>query len=196
MIFIKKCITIWIYIFISHNMLAQNIDQGIVRSGTDHKLLKKSKRSGYFADNASVTMADGSIKSISEIKIGEDVKTCRNGKTDTTQVKQVDFFEKPSSLLTAVYLRPTRSIDPDNEQLVPALLLEATPHHRVQTAHGKKKMKRLGKDDILFRYEPATGNVSTWKVGLIHTKARRVSKAYNIETEEGTYLVGNMVMAQ
>ena len=114
----------------------------------------------------------------------------------TTQVKQVAVFEKPSSLLTAIYLRPANGTHHGNEPLVPALLIEATPHHMVQTSNGKKKMKQLCKNDILYHYEPETGIVSSWKVGLIQTKARRVNKAYNLETEEGTYLVANMVMAQ
>jgi len=196
MMFIKKRIAICMFAFISGNVMAQNVGSEITRSEPTHKFFKKNKRYKYFSDNASVTMADGSVKAISEVKIGENVKTCRNGKTITTQVKQVEIFEKPSSLLTAVYLRPAEQPKYTNAPLVPALLLEATPHHLVQTSHGKKKMKELSKNDILIHYEPETGVVSSWKVGLIHTKARRVSKAYNLETVDGTYLVANMVMAQ
>jgi hypothetical protein len=192
MMIFKTRIDICLLLLISCSVCAQDI----VDFKSGRKVRRKNKHYQYFSDNASVTMADGSSKVISDIKIGENIKTCRNGKTMTTQVKQVEVFEKPTSSLTAVYLRPADRHHDDNQPLVPALLIEATPHHMVQTGRGKKKMKKLVKNDILFHYEPKTGVVSNWKVGLIKTKVRKVNKAYNIETEEGTYLVANMVMAQ
>ena len=56
-------------------------------------------------------------------------------------------------------------------------------------------MKKLSKRDILYHYEPSTGIVSTWKVGAVQENARRVSRAYNLETEDGTYLVDNVMVA-
>jgi len=163
---------------------------------TSFKFFKKKNRSEYLSDSASITMADGSIKAISDVKVGENVKTCRNGKSVVTQVKQVEVYDSPNSPLTAVYLRPVYEVKAEHSRLTPALLLEATPHHLVQTNKGKKRMKELSKNDVLYHYEPATGVVSTWKVGVIQTNARKVSKAYNLETVEGTFLVGNMIMAQ
>jgi len=194
-----KFIAIPFLAFISFSVLAQseNTSTENLTSEATFKVLKKKKHYKYFPESAPVTMADGSTKAIADVKVGENVKTCRNGKSVTTQVMEVDVYERPKSSLTAVYLRPEReesatSIHP----LVPALLLEATPHHLVQTKRGKKSMKRLSKNDILYHYEPATGIVSTWKVGVIQENARKVSKAYNLKTEEGTYLVDNMIMAQ
>jgi hypothetical protein len=194
-IFIKMSIAIYMLAFVSGPVTAQTgaVEVAIYETGLK---AKKNKHDEYFSDKASVMMADGSSKAISKVRVGENVTTCRNGKMITTQVKQVAVFEKPSSLLTAIYLRPVNGMNHANEPLVPALLIEATPHHMVQTSNGKKKMKQLSKNDILYHYEPETGIVSSWKVGLIQTKGRRVNKAYNLETEEGTYLVANMVMAQ
>jgi len=194
---IYKSAAITILTFLSINLLAQseNTVSDKVKSETSFKLFRKKDQAKYFSDKAPVTMADGSTKAIADIKVGENVKTCRNGKSVTTQVKQVDVYEKPNSSLTAVYLRPVYD-QAISSKLVPALLIEATPDHLVQTNKGKKRMKQLSKNDVLYHYEPSTGVVSTWKVGVIHANARKVNKAYDLVTEDGTYLVDNMVMAQ
>ncbi|GGB89802.1 hypothetical protein [Dyadobacter sediminis] len=156
--------------------------------------LKKHKGGRFFSANAAVTMADGSIKRIADIRAGEHVQTCKRGKSNTTEVKHVNVYDKPASALTAVYLKPAGK-KTDQQTMVPAILLEAAPQHYVQTRHGKKRMSKLSKNDILYRYEPLTGMASSWKVGAIQENARKVNKAYNLETADGTFLVGNVVIA-
>ena len=194
---IYKSIVITIFSLLSLNLSAQSgkDHSDKVKSESKFKIFRKKDRARYFSDNAPVTMADGSIKAIADVKVGEKVKTCRDGKSVITQVKQVDVYDRPNSSLTAVYLRPANDVT-IKTKLVPALLLEATPHHLVQTDKGKKSMKSLSKNDVLYHYEPATGVVSTWKVGVVQANARKVTKAYNLTTVEGTYIVDNMVMAQ
>jgi ribosomal 50S subunit-recycling heat shock protein len=158
--------------------------------------IKDRKRYKYFCANATVTMADGTRKPISDVKVGEKVKTCHKGKSMATKVKEVEVYTHPDAALTAVYLRPAEETMARGETwpLVPALLLEATPHHQVQTNKGNKTMKQLSKNDILYHYEPETGEVSGWKVGVVQTNARKVNTAYNLTTEEGSYLVENMIV--
>lgn len=158
---------------------------------------KEKKRYKYFCANANVTMADGTSKPIRDVKVGEKVRTCHEGKSITTKVKGVEVFFNPDAALTAVYLRPAKENLVKNETwpLVPAVLLEATPHHQVQTDKGNKAMKQLSKNDILFHVEPETGKVSSWKVGVVQTNARKVEKAYNLTTEEGSYLIENVIVS-
>lgn len=179
--------------FLSVSLFAQveNKADEPVKTEATYKVSKKRKHYKYFSGTAPVTMADGSTKPIADVKIGERVKTCKDGKSVDTQVKQIDVYNQPSSTLTAVYLRPAGD---ESSQLVPALLLEATPHHRVQTKRGKKRMDRLSKRDILYHYEPTTGLVSSWKVGAVKQNARTVSKAYNLATEDGSYLIDNVMV--
>jgi hypothetical protein len=193
-----KIVITTILSFFSLNLIAQtdNVTTVNVKSELTIKVSKKTKRHKYFSDNAPVTMADGSVKSIADVKVGEHVRTCKGGKSMATQVKQIDVYNKPDFSLTAIYLRPAETIASSNPNKVPALLLEATPNHRVQTNRGKKRLKKLGKNDILYHYEPSTGIVSSWKVGAVKENARVVSKAYNLETEDGTYLVDNVMVAQ
>lgn len=166
-----------------------------IQSQATIRISKSKKHCKYFSANAPVTMADGSLKSIAEVRVGEHVKTCRDGKSTTTQVRQIDVYNQPNSALTAVYLRPAEEVRSSDSPIVPALLLEATPDHRVQTNRGKKRMKKLSKNDILYHYEPSTGIVSSWKVGAVQRNARRVSRAYNLETVDGTYLIDNVMVA-
>ncbi|MHA4738601.1 hypothetical protein [Dyadobacter sp. MSC1_007] len=166
-----------------------------IQSEATIKISKNKRRCKYFSASAPVTMADGSVKSIAEVRVGEHVKTCKDGRSAVTQVKQIDVYNQPNSSLTAVYLRPVEESKTGETPIVPALLLEATPHHMVQTNRGRKRMKKLSKNDILYHYEPATGIVSSWKVGAVKENARRVSRAYNLETEEGTYLIDNVMVA-
>ncbi|MEO6285092.1 MAG: hypothetical protein ABIN80_07060, partial [Dyadobacter sp.] len=144
--------------FFSLNLLAQseNAVDSNIKSEETIKVSKKKKRYKYFSGSAPVTMADGSVKPIADVKVGEHVKTCKNGKSTSTQVMQIDIYNQPNSTLTAIYLRPAENDKPDS-QIVPALLLEATPHHLVQTKRGKKRMNKLSKKDILYHYEPSTG---------------------------------------
>ncbi|MCF0054169.1 hypothetical protein [Dyadobacter sp. CY356] len=165
-----------------------------VRDGASSK---EKKRYKYFCANASVTMADGTLKPIHAVQVGEKVRTCHKGKSITTKVKGVEVFYNPDAALTAVYLRPAQEKKSRNDTwpLIPALLLEATPHHLVQTNKGNKAMKQLSKNDILYHVEPETGEVSSWKVGVVQTNARKVDKAYNLTTEEGSYLIENVIVS-
>ncbi|WP_138483654.1 hypothetical protein [Dyadobacter bucti] len=187
----QKILLASVFSILSFNILAQSDSN----SGTEatYKISKTKKRYKYFSDEAPVTMADGTVKAIADVKVGEHVKTCRDGQSVSTQVLQIDVYNKPNSKLTAVYLRPAS--EKSDQTRVPALLLEAAPDHRVQTQRGKKRLKKLSKKDILYHYDPSTGIVSNWKVGAVHNNARKVTKAYNLETEYGTYLIDNVVVA-
>ncbi len=195
--FMHKIVITSFLSFFSLNLLAQSesAPDANIKSEATIKVSKKQKRYKYFSGTAPVTMADGSVKPIAEVRVGEHVKTCKDGKSTSTQVKQIDIYNQPNSTLTAIYLRPAENEKPHAQTMVPALLLEATPHHLVQTKRGKKRMNRLSKRDILYHYEPSTGIVSSWKVGAVKENARRINKAYNLETEEGTYLIDNVMVA-
>ncbi len=167
-----------------------------IKSEETFKVSAKKKRYKCFPQSAPVTMADGFVKPIEAIRVGDYVQSFKKGKSIITKVKQVDVYNYPGSALTAIYLRPSNETTASNSerQLVQALLLEITPHHQVSTTRGTKKVKSLSKKDVLYHFEPATGELTTWKVGAIQENARQVTKAYNLKTEEGSYLIENVVV--
>jgi len=195
----RKTIIIPFFTLLSFTATAQS-DNGAtadLKKVVTHKVSAKEKKHyNYFCANAIVTMADGTAKPIRDVKVGEKVKTCHRGKSVATEVKQVEVYHNPNAALTAVYLRPVNEeVARETWPLVPALLLEATPYHQVQTNKGNKTMKQLSKNDVLYHYEPETGEVSSWKVGIVQTNARKVETAYNLTTEDGSYLIGNVLVS-
>ncbi|GAB3175857.1 hypothetical protein [Telluribacter humicola] len=149
-----------------------------------------------FPEHVSVKMADGSTKSISTVQAGDTVIAYANKQITTTLVRQVDKLENMGTALTQLYLRPVDELTASRNSwpLVPALLLEATPCHPVQTATGRKRVEELIKGDVLYCYEPATGAVSAWKVGLIQANAGKLDTGYTLITDTGSYLVENVVV--
>jgi hypothetical protein len=182
---------------ISFGVLGQSesINAKIKTEETFKVVTAKKKRYTYFPQNAPITMADGAVAEISLVRVGDYVQAFKKGKRTITKVTQIDVYNYPSSALTAVYLRPANETTASSSDFtVQALLLEASPHHQVQTVRGRKMIKNLSKKDVLYHFEPATGELSSWKVGAIQQNVRTVNKAYNLKTEEGSYLVENLIV--
>lgn len=152
---------------------------------------KSQKKLPFFSSSAAISMADGTQKAISNVKIGEEVVAYKDGKATSTTVKEINIYDLPVSALTTVYLRPMGT----DQSIVPALVLEATPHHKVTTSKGLKRMKKLSKNDILYHYDAATGELSSWKVGAVKTNSYKVRRAYDLKTEDGTFFVANVMVA-
>ncbi len=186
-----KLLTISILILITTLGFA-NDKKDKSESETAIKLMAaKNKKGRFLTPNAAITMADGTQKTIANVKLGDQVITYSHGKSVFTEVNEIAIYDNPSSLLTTVYLRPAN----DNHVTVPAIILEATPHHKVQTISGKKRMKKLTKKDVLYHYDHETGHLTTWKVGAVKTNSKRVSKAYDLKTNDGTFIVDNLMVA-
>ena len=147
-------------------------------------------------EHVSVKMADGSTRSIAAVQVGDAVVAYVNDQITTTLVQQVDKLENVGASLTQLYLRPVDELTASRSSwpMVPALLLEATPCHPVQTTAGRKRVEELVKGDVLYCYEAATGAVSAWKVGLIQANAGKLNTGYNLITETGSYLAENVVV--
>lgn len=149
----------------------------------------------HFPADLSITMSDGHSKKVSEIRPGDPVRCIKSGVLATTLVREVERVNGTGTWLTALYLRPVdeQTLHQEDGPLVPAILLEASPTLSLTTPNGFRTVAQLKKGDILYRYEPATRQVSAWKVGLIHNKARRVTELYSFVTEEGSFLLGNRI---
>ncbi len=140
-------------------------------------------------------MADGNFKKISEIKAGEPIRCVKAGQVITNCIRKVESVQNSGTWLTALYLKPVDEMSASRETwpLVPAYLFESAPTLSVTTPEGPKTIAELKKGDIMYRYEPATQQVSAWKIGIVQRKARHVRTLYSLVTEEGAYLLDNMI---
>ncbi|QDK83019.1 hypothetical protein EXU85_32190 [Spirosoma sp. KCTC 42546] len=157
---------------------------------------KKEEYNFCFAADASVTMADGSSKTISTVAIG-DVVLGYNATTKTlipTHVTRVDTHAGDFAL-AGVWLTPVNELTADNRSAMTApTLLEATANHPVLTATGRKALGDVNAGEVLYRYDASSTTVSAYKVVRIEKAVRAVKSVYNLVTESGAYLVGETVV--
>jgi hypothetical protein len=140
-------------------------------------------------------MADGKVKKVSELRAGEPIKCIKGGVVITNCVQKIDSTQNTNTWLTALYLRPVdeKAASRRSWPLVPAMVLETTPTLSVTTDAGSRMVSQLRKGDILYRYEPSTQQVTAWKVGIVQRKARKASTLYSVRTEQGSFLLENMI---
>ncbi|GAB3945058.1 hypothetical protein GCM10028805_13530 [Spirosoma harenae] len=157
---------------------------------------KKEEYNFCFAADAPVTMADGSSKAISELTTN-DVAMGYNTQTKTiapTHVTRVDTHTGKFTL-AGVWLAPVNELTADNRSALTApVLLEATANHPVMTATGRKELGHVKAGEILYRYDAATQQAVAYKVVRIESSVRSVEKVYNLATESGAYLIGEIVV--
>lgn len=113
----------------------------------------------------------------------------------TTDTRKADHPKKSKAWLTALYLRPVEEkvINRVVWPLVPARLLEAAPTLSVTTPSGPKTVSQLKKGDVLYRYDPASQQVSLWEVGIVQRKSRRAESRYTLVTGNDGFLFENRV---
>lgn len=170
--------------------------QGLEPTAADHLYADTlAKPRYYFPEGLSITMADGKVKKVSELQAGEPIKCIKGGVVMTTCIQRIESTQNSNTWLTALYLRPVdeRAASLDTWPLVPAMVLETTPTLSVTTQEGPKTISQLRKGDVLYRFEPSTQQVSAWKVGIVQRKARKANTLYSVVTDEGSFLLENMI---
>lgn len=158
---------------------------------------KKEEYNFCFPGDAVVTLADRQTKAIQAVKEGEEVLAydANSKKLVSTRVKAVQLHEKGGLEIAGVWLTPVEEISASRQpSLTKPVLLEATANHPVQTTTGRKKLGDLTAGEVVYRYEGATGSVTTWKVARVEPVVRTVNKVYNLETERGSYLINDVVV--
>ena len=157
---------------------------------------KKEEYNFCFAADASVTLADGSSKNISDVT-PDDAVMSYNVKTKTlmpTHVTRVDTHAGEFAL-TGVWLTSMNELTADNRAALTApILLEATANHPVLTATGRKALGDIKAGEVLYRYDASVGSTTAYKVVRTEQSIRSVKKVYNLATESGSYLVGDVVV--
>ncbi len=156
---------------------------------------KKEDYNFCFARDALVTLADGSVREIATIKPGDAVRSydaATKSFTDT-RVTRVDSHTAAEIALAGVWLVPTDEQTAwRSSSLTPPVLLEATANHPVLTEAGRKPLGAVQVGETLYHLENA--HAIPYRVVRLETQTRRVPVVYNLQTERGTYLVGDVVV--
>jgi hypothetical protein len=161
---------------------------------------KKEEYNFCFAADAPVTMADGSSKAISEVQVGDLVKSydAATRTIITTPVTRIDRHDKTGSseafALVGVWVVPTQEITVSTSSSATPVLLEATPNHPVLTATGRKTLGEVKAGELLYQYQAGLHTVTTCRVLRIEPAMRRVPVVYNLVTAAGSYFVNDAVV--
>ncbi len=159
---------------------------------------KKEEYNFCFAADAPVTMADGSVKAISQVATGDLVTSydAVNKTLVTSSVTRVDVHQKLDGQFTlaGVWVVPVQEVNAGLGGLTAPMLLEATANHPVLTAQGRKALGDVKAGETLYHYEAGTHAVAAYRVVRIETAVRSVNTVYNLATSTGSYLIGETVV--
>ncbi len=152
-----------------------------------------------FPGTQSVSMADGSVKPLKDIKAGDKVISVDpvSQKSATVNVKQLVSHDAQNYAITSlVVLRATEVANERGVDIhLQVKLVEATPNHPVLT--GNNTRKRIGDvaiGDELLCADKNTGTYSNYIVFNKLEKAGGVQRVYNMELDGGSTAVMNEVM--
>ncbi len=149
-----------------------------------------------FPAEAQVTLADGTTKAISEVKMGELLLSFneKTGQTERTTVQAVQVHNQKTYHLTRLRLVDPASLETvrlDNAWSL-GTTLEATANHPVLTTAGRKTLGEVAVGEHLLLLE--NGTFKKYRVFTATSDARSVSAVYNLVTDRDTYLVNGLVV--
>ena len=175
-------------------------EMAIIRAGgagkTDEGGEKKKEEYNFcFGPQSLVTLADGSLKAITEVRKGDAVMsydaatqtvvpglvTALNAHPLAKEVALVGIWTVSVNELTA-------STSP---MPAPANLLEATANHPVLTLAGRKTLGDVAVGDLVYRCE----NGATYPTRVVRTGSTgRAATVYSLSTSTGNYVVAGTVV--
>jgi hypothetical protein len=170
-------------------------------AGTTASTGSKTDFDVCFPAFAVVTMADGRLLPISQVKAGDKVasyntetRTC-----ETATVQEVEVHDQQLYGITTVFLsRVELFASLSSDQRGHSHILEATPNHPVWTQNGRKPVGNLALGEVLTGRN-SDGTFAQWQVmGMSNQAAGGAAyftdKVYNLVTSKPAYLVNQMVV--
>jgi Hint module len=150
-----------------------------------------------FPPTAQVSMADGSLKNISEVQIGDKVLSYNvlSKKPETTIVQKIQVHEGKTFDITRVLLiDPAQSVTASLGVKYNLKSLEATANHPILTDKGMVKMGDLKVGNQVYVFDNETNSFKNHKVFITQPSNSKVQKVYNLITEKENYLVNSVVI--
>ena len=150
-----------------------------------------------FPATAQVSMADGSSKNISEVKVGDKVLSYNtlSKKSQITTVQKVQIHEnKQFDIFRILLIDPTQSMTASLGVKYNLKALEATANHPILTDKGMVKMGDLKVGNQVYVFDNETNTFRNHKIFITQPSNSKVSKVYNLLTEKENYLVNSVVV--
>lgn len=150
-----------------------------------------------FAADAKVTMADGQMKNISEVKVGDKVISYNTVKksAEFTIVEKVDIHEnKEFEILKVLLVDPNEMVTASLNVKYRLKSLEATANHPILTDKGSVKMGDLKVGQSVYVFDNELNTFKKYNIFLVNTGNKKVNKVYNLITEKNNYLVNSVVV--
>jgi hypothetical protein len=150
-----------------------------------------------FPATAQVSMADGSLKNISEVKVGDKVLSYNvlKRKAETTTVQKVQIHEgKLFEISRVLLIDPSQSMTASLGVKYGLKALEATANHPILTDKGMVTMGDLKVGSQVYVFDNETNMFKNHKIFITQPSNSKVSKVYNLLTEKENYLVNSVVV--
>lgn len=151
-----------------------------------------------FPGTVQVSMADGSHKTLSQVKQGDHIITVDPGTklATTVEVKELVAHEEKNYAITKLLLLSASETNTKAGKEVNLVYKEitATPNHPVITKTGEKKMGDVLEGDEILCADNRTGIYQKYTVWAKTEQAGGLQKVYNIVTDGGSTFIMNDVM--
>lgn len=150
-----------------------------------------------FPADVKVNMADGQLKNISDVIVGDRVISY-NAKTkssETTIVEKIDVHvNKQFDIIKVLLVDPSEMITASVEVKYRLKELEATANHPIFTEKGKVNFGDLKVGQSVFVYDTELNRFKKFNVFITNAGTKKVNKVYNLVTEKNNYLVNSVVV--
>lgn len=175
-------------------VLSRELGFQLYRAANSNGGVGKEREAGTYGNDICfpgdmlVTMADGSKRSLRDVKAGDAVVTIDpvTKKTAVVPVKELTVHEARNYAITRLLLL---AVTGEGRVLrLSAKLLQGTPNHPMMTLEGEKKMGELAVGDKVLSPE---GVFSVWDT---QQSAGGVQRVYNIVAGGGSTFIMNDVM--
>jgi hypothetical protein len=122
-----------------------------------------------------------------------------NGTSRTVEVEAINIHRSKDISLTKAVLFAEEQLSASRRSAVyqaEAGELIATSNHPVMTTQGPKAMAELSPGDVLYRYDPQTGQSVRYRVHFIVHDFAQVDQVFSLEVAGDSYLVENLLVLE
>ena len=152
-----------------------------------------------FPATAQVSMADGNLKNISDVRVGDKILSYNilKKKSEVTIVEKVQIHNnKKFDISRVLFIDPTQSMTASLGVKYNLKALEATANHPILTDKGMVRMGDLKVGNQVYVFDNETNTFKNYKIFITQPSNSKASKVYNLLTDKDNYLVNSVVVLE